>query len=330
MKIKFQSDEEFQRLIVSLAQDIVGANIHWRLYSDLTGKRKDFLTEYNQSPAFWTLTFQAHLDATIFRLIRIYDGNSSSLSLRNLLDTIAANLCIFDRERFLERLKDNPFVESLASDARKPDERQLRSDIEFSSNDNSLVKNLSVCRSNLYAHKNAENTVKGYNIATDFPLTEEEIDELLKKGIEILNRYSQLFRASMYSTQIVGYNDYELVLKSIKINLGQVEREIEKKSKHASRRNSKSPNRVIETFFPQYAPTRHASPPTPLDSNCDNVLDINRLHVQGAFTSKLCLCQVYTTTSTQAGFFAAHHRQPVTRNVRQQDKNGFQHLKMVP
>jgi hypothetical protein len=148
-----------------------------------------------------------------------------------LLDTIAAHLDIFDTERFRERLKENPFVESLASDARRPDEKQLREDITFSSNENQLVKNLTIWRNNLFAHKSAGNIVSARKISTDYPLTEKEIDELLKKGIEILNRYSQLFRASVYSTKIIGHDDYKFVLESVKIRLDQIDRDIEEQLK---------------------------------------------------------------------------------------------------
>ncbi|MEE9259668.1 MAG: hypothetical protein V3U40_00970 [Candidatus Scalindua sediminis] len=226
MIIKFDTEEEFQRLLSSLAQEIVDANIHWRLLSDLKGNIELFSKEYNESAAFWTLTFQAHLDATIFHLIRIYDGNSASLSLKNLLDTISANLRIFETERFRERLKNNPFVESLSEDSRKPDEQQLYKDIEFASNNNPIVNKLTIWRNNLFAHKSAGNTVKGYNIASDYPLYDKEIEELLVGGKTILNRYSNLFHANTYSTQIVGHDDYQFVLKSIRFHLEKMDQEV--------------------------------------------------------------------------------------------------------
>ena len=62
--------------------------------------------EFAQSPTFWGLTSKAHDDATLFSLCRAYDGNNQSLNLRNLLDTIAANMHMFDVEAFRERLKE--------------------------------------------------------------------------------------------------------------------------------------------------------------------------------------------------------------------------------
>ncbi len=241
MVIQFNTDEEFQRLLASLAQELVDANIHWRLLSDLKNNIEVFSTEYNQSVAFWSLTFQAHLDATIFRLIRIYDGNSASLSLKNLLDTISANLGIFETERFRERLKDNPFVESLAEGTRKPDEQQLNNDIAFVSNSNPAVKKLTIWRNNLFAHKSARNAVNGYNIASDYPLDEKEIEELLTTGMRILNRYSSLFHASTNSTQIIGHDDYKFVLESIRVNLEKKEREVKEQIEKYEKSQAKQP-----------------------------------------------------------------------------------------
>jgi hypothetical protein len=161
-------------------------------------------------------------------LQRIFDGNSASLSLRNLLDTIAANLDMFDPDKFRARLKDNPFVDSLASDARRPDEAQLAADTKFVSNENPLVRNLTVWRNNLFAHKSAANVVENRDLSTDYPLDDKGIDELLSTAMAILNRYSSRFEAATYSTKIVGADDFRYVLKTIQARLDEHEKEIER------------------------------------------------------------------------------------------------------
>lgn len=118
--VEFESEKQFQTLLSSRARELVDANVHWSLRKDLESQLEPFSAEFNQCVTFWSLTLQAHLDATIFRLIRVYDGNSSSLSLRNFLDTIAGNLEFFDVDRFRERVKGNPFVDSLIADANQP------------------------------------------------------------------------------------------------------------------------------------------------------------------------------------------------------------------
>lgn len=217
--ISIESDDQFKLLLESLASELVDANIHWRLLKDLQEQIVPFSDEFNQTATFWTLTLQAQLDATIFRLVRIYDGNTQSLSLRNFLDTIIENLQIFEVDRYRERLKDNPFVESLAENAEQPDPSQLASDLAFVSSENSMVRRLTVWRNNLFAHRSAQNAVRNYNIAGDYPLTDDDIDNLLTEGMAILNRYSLMFVANTYSTQIVGHNDFTFLLECVRKDL---------------------------------------------------------------------------------------------------------------
>lgn len=235
MEIKIDNSEEFQHLLESLASEVVDASIHFKLYSDLTGAISEYQTEYNQTNAFWSLTFQSHLDAAVFRLCKIYDQHAKTLNLRNLLDTIKANIDVFDTEDFRKRLKDNPFVESLSEKSRKPDEQQLEEDLVYVSNENPLIKNLLVLRNNFYAHRNAKDAITKRNLADDYPLTIENIGELLTVGIRLINHYSGLFRASTYSTNIIGRDDFNFVLKSIREHLLLNEQRIEEELKHCEK-----------------------------------------------------------------------------------------------
>ena len=69
-----------------------------------------------------------------------------------------------------------------------------------------------------------------------------ELDQLLKEAMRILNSYSILFRASSYSTQIVGYDDYRHVLEAIRSILRRHEEYIKEKF-------SKTGNVITEGFF---------------------------------------------------------------------------------
>jgi len=219
MRLKIRDESDFERLIEALADDLVSASIHFKLYLDLRKSGQDYLRELNHSIAFWQATFRAHLDATLFRLCRIYDQYKTSLSLRNWLDTIQENLELFDVPNFKARLKDNPFVESLAGDARKPEGGQLKEDIFLVSESNPLVKNLIKLRMNLFAHKSANNIILGKDLMQIYPITLDEIQSLLDNGMGILNRYSSLFRAQLYYNQVVGHDDYLYVFSAIKADL---------------------------------------------------------------------------------------------------------------
>jgi hypothetical protein len=234
MGLKIKSSDEFDKLLNALANELVNANIFFKLHIDLKSATTEYNREFSQSATFWSLTFQAHLDAALFRLCRIYDTYHTSNSLSNLLDTIKENLHIFDEANFRERLKDNPFVDSLAQYARKPDVKQLEANIEYTSENNSLVKNLIVLRNNIFAHRSAGNIIKGKNLSVAHPLTIDNISELLEKGVSILNHYSNLFRALSHSTQIVGHDDYKYVLSCIKSDLIRHEEEFQAELKKYS------------------------------------------------------------------------------------------------
>ena len=79
-----------------------------------------------------------------------------------------------------------------------------------------MVKKLVIWRNNIFAHRTAANVVSQKNIADDYPLSKDDVSELLSRAMSILNRYSSLFRASSYTTQVIGHDDYLYVLETIK------------------------------------------------------------------------------------------------------------------
>ena len=123
--------EEFAKLLESLSSDVVNAHIHWRMATELGNSLAAHPLVFAQSNTFWSLTHQAHIATSLQCLSRAFDQEHSSLHLPSLLRTIKNNLEIFDADKFRVRLKDNPFVESLAETAEKPDERQLTEDIKL-------------------------------------------------------------------------------------------------------------------------------------------------------------------------------------------------------
>jgi len=226
MQIRITNAKEFECLLDALASEIVDAQIYFKLHIDLMAAIPDYKEVFNESNTFWLLTMHALLDAALSRLCRIYDQNSKSLNLRNLLDTIQGNLNLVDVQNFRERLKGNPFVESLSQTARKPSSDTLNQDIQYVSDANPLVKKLVKWRNNIFAHRHAKDVVAQKNFADCYPLSKNDVSELLKRGESILNRYSSLFRASSYSTQIVGHDDYLYVLKTVKAKIGRHREEI--------------------------------------------------------------------------------------------------------
>ncbi|EGW22789.1 hypothetical protein [Methylobacter tundripaludum] len=239
MKIKITNSEEFSRLLEVLTNETVTACIHFRLYSDLEAARPTYAVEFNESWTFWWLTFQSHLDTTLFRLCKIYEPHPESLNLPNLLNIIKENAKFFDEGNFRERLKGNPFVDSLASSLKKPDLIQLQKDIAFvNMKSNPLVNTLVMWRHKFFAHRSAGYVVANKSLADQYPFNMIQVDQLLKEAIRILNRYSILFQASSYSTQIIGHDDYRHVLKSIRSALLRHEEEIAHELEHLKSKDS--------------------------------------------------------------------------------------------
>ncbi|MEJ2183202.1 MAG: hypothetical protein P8Y66_06740 [Nitrospirota bacterium] len=181
---------------------------------------QDYGQEFAQSNTFWVFVTEALQNSWMVRLCRIYDNNSRSLNLYNFLETIKANMHFFETDHFRERLSDNPFVELLAKDDRIPGKDQLEKDIEYaSSNKNSLVKKLMIWRNNIVAHKGTHIVLANDKLLKDNPLSFTEIDELLNKSHEIMNRYSDKFRASTFMKGFPGDDDYKWLLKLLRLGL---------------------------------------------------------------------------------------------------------------
>ncbi|MBI3771528.1 MAG: hypothetical protein HY272_02335 [Gammaproteobacteria bacterium] len=222
--IPIKNAAEFTRLLVALSEDVIDANIHYRLYCDLLDARDKYPRVIAQSPAFWGITLKSHLNSCLHLLTRVFDQDQRALHLKSWLITIKENISFFDEINFRERLKNNPFIDSLAQDPRRPDDQQLDSDIASCSDSDELVKRLIIHRGNSIAHRNAKNAATGKHVSDNHPLSFEDLEELLNRAITILNRYSDLFEASTYSTQMIGHDDYKRIFKYVDEGVAELRR----------------------------------------------------------------------------------------------------------
>jgi hypothetical protein len=213
--ININSSLEFDRLLEALSSDIVNANIHWKLYCDLNKELEENQSVYTYAKAFWYLTLNAHRDVSLQYLCRAYDKQKIGLHLNSWLNTIQSNLEIFENQEFRKRLANNPFIESLSEQCRRPGLEQLQIDIQLCADTDELVKSLIQYRGNALAHRNAKMTAAGQSVSEKYSISFEGYETLLSRAQEILNRYSVLFKAASYSSQIVGHSDYKFVFESI-------------------------------------------------------------------------------------------------------------------
>ena len=230
MRIQVNDDKEFDRLLESLSFDVVHANIHYKLFRDLYGAKVEFEREMRQSWTFWWLTIEAHRDYALYLLARVFDQEQKSLGLRNFLQTIQKYVHLFDEVRFRERLRGNKFVDSLAKSARRPDLVKLQEHIALvtSSDKNAdpAVRRLVTLRNTELAHRAPKPLLRPRTPEESQRITWTEIEHLLKLAVKLLNRYSSLFKATSYSTQIVGHDDYRHVLLAVRENLRKWEQDI--------------------------------------------------------------------------------------------------------
>jgi hypothetical protein len=242
MKLKIKNAEEFRRLLTTLLDDLVDARFHFSLHQNLAKATDEYAKEFAQSPTFWRLTFRAHIEAVLIRLCRAYDTyDHSALNLRNLLDTIEANLSVFDEPNFRKRLKGNAFVESLAAELKPPDPAQLQKDSDAVSNSDPLVHKLIMWRHNYVAHRNSHFALNPKTFDARYPLSFPEIDMLLNRALEIGNRYSLLFDASTHATFMVGRDDYLSILKAVREHVETYERRLEEWKRLGAAANSDVP-----------------------------------------------------------------------------------------
>jgi hypothetical protein len=231
VKLTVANSKEFERLLDGLGSDVVGAAIHYRLYKDLRESVAHYERELNQSPAFWSLTFGAHIDAARARLFRVYDQRPDTLCLRNFLETISESLHLFGGG------SGAAAPDVIDRGARPPDLAVLTQDLALVIPSDPLVKTLVALRGNLYAHRNAKNVAQELKVEERFSLAHAEVETLINRAVQIANKYSALFRRSHWSTQMVGHDDYQQVLQSVREYVerreGQIDEDLAKVKRRA-------------------------------------------------------------------------------------------------
>lgn len=125
------------------------------------------------------------------------------------------NVYLFDERNFRQRLKDNPFVKSLAKNARQPDLAQLDLDKKSVGKNDADVNKLLSFRNTSFAHRDPT-VLLGSVSQKGEPLTLSGVDTLIDRAVTIVNRYSVLFRVSSYASNILGHKDYAFLLQMVR------------------------------------------------------------------------------------------------------------------
>lgn len=217
--MNLKSAEEFDRLLEALVADIWSANHHYNLHWNLRQAIPEYENEFNQANTFWTMTIDAHFHTSILCLCRIYERHRDALHLYGWLKLIKNHLHFFTGAGGGKPAAKDPVSERIARNASAPDQKQLDADLDATGKDDKLVKKLYKLRCNVYAHKNADGVVKGINWGKVNPISYNEIKKLNERALEILNRYSALFKNTTYSGTLIGEDDYQSVLRFLRLGL---------------------------------------------------------------------------------------------------------------
>jgi AbiU2 len=235
--LRLDDDRDFTPLLEALQRELIDAAIYYKLHHDVWAAKRRYRLAMAQSWTFWSLTLRALSDVTLHHLCKAYDVNRDSLSLFRFLKMIQERPDLFAPAKFRARIPDNPYADSLSRDSRLPEVRQLRKDLRYvHPNTNPRVRTLVAWRDKFYAHRDPRHVLDPASIP---PLAWKDVRSLMKMGVRIINRYSQLSTASVYSTRMAGHDDYEGVLKAVQLEVKMHEAEIRRQIGAATRTKSR-------------------------------------------------------------------------------------------
>lgn len=218
--ITVADDIEFNALIQALARDVVDAHIYWDQHNALLTQMEKWPEVQTEGWPFWYYTLQAHRRTALASLARAFDQEQSSLHLRSWLSSIREHLHLFGKDAVVKRRPGDPFVQWMNADAAVPDPAVLDLDIKLCSKSDPDVSALFVYRNNVLAHRGAKLSRQG-DSANLPDLFVEQIERLLARARDILNRYSYLFDASFFGMTPLGHDAVERVFKGMQRDLDQ-------------------------------------------------------------------------------------------------------------
>lgn len=210
MILQISNNEQFERLLDSLAADVLDAGYHLQLRNALLRAAEAYREEFAEQRTFWHLTLTAQESAVLAHLFRAYDQSQDTLSLLNLIDTIRDNAHLFGAKT----TSHLPAV--INPEAMRPDSAALQQDRHSVSPKDPLVGRLVGLRGNFFVHRSVTRTIDNLGLDSRFPMSSTDLEELWRRGLSIINRYSQLFRHGVWSTTLTGQEDYKAVLDGLR------------------------------------------------------------------------------------------------------------------
>jgi len=198
---------EFDMMTEKLVSELQAAYMFFEMYCAIEDEIPHHSEAMNKSKHFWSLTRNAHLAATRSTLARIYDQDDKNLSVKSWL-----------RKFKVGHLKDEYFQSNdLDKFSRKPlVAGEIDDDIESVSDQDPLVKTLYVRhRHTEIAHLSLKNAQKGVSFFERYPLSRLDIQALIDRAAELINKYSAHHSGRAYAMTTFQNRDYKYILDKI-------------------------------------------------------------------------------------------------------------------
>lgn len=210
MILQTSNSEQFERLLDSLAADVLDAGYHLQLRNSLLRAGAEHREDFEQYRTFWHLTLTAQESSAFAHLFRAYDQDKESLSLLNLIDTIRDNAHLFGA-------KTSALLPAVVNpDSMRPDSAALQQDRLSVSPKDPLVARLVGLRGNFFSQRVSSPAISKLALDSRFAMSSADLEELWRRGLSIINRYSQLFRHTPWATSLSGQEDYKSLLEALR------------------------------------------------------------------------------------------------------------------
>lgn len=228
-----KKEQLFSKYYKGLIWETISARAHLKLNERLEEYKADYLKELNQAPHFFILTIRAHYDDALLTLSRILDRQKNSLSIWKFLNFVEQNREIFSEEVFSQRIKDNPYHESLIESHESITCEEIEEDRGKLGNLEDTITKVKDLRDTILAHNDRRFIIRGRISAKKHDVQREKLYRVIDTLFKILNRYSRAYNSSTFSENILGEDDIGGIMDSIRFHIQERKKQLEELKKQA-------------------------------------------------------------------------------------------------
>ena len=247
MSDKQYTVEKFLNTAVNLFEGVCAINSYWEILQQFKRNLRTYNNEMNCSPAFYNIIYLSLVESLYISLAKLYDWDSRSITLRELLDNAD---CItennFDdsvREDYIAH--GNRFQHTLSIYEEQFFEQEVAEkksicktlgyeystttvDLSFDEmvdlynkrfkdmQKKDIIKNLMTQRSRIYAHNDKKTNFDFDSVWEQSPLKESDLCELIDFATEYLRFYIEVLTGISKAATYVNIEDWKLTLEMVR------------------------------------------------------------------------------------------------------------------